>query len=344
MQIAKAQILASRPRWRPHARPRFRQEGVLSCSEHNKLHTVVEVKIHTKQSALNSDGRSVVFAHLLISRMAARMQHVSASTAYCSATAGRGRHQHRRATTAVGASLPSPEWPRVVPVRQQSPPSTSQASTSQAAVPSLQDIVSRGARQAPRRRMWYEEEEEALPFHVRDVATGDELVALLSAASGGDGGGLAQSAACAEGTFDGRAGLVVIEVFSRECRACYSLWPKMRMLLEEVSRETPVTLARVDLNAHPQLARAMGVRMLPWVEFHAGGGAGLSRELCSLRGTRLAFPCSLQPHHLSVLREAAGECAPPRCAWPPAAPSAAAAQLRRRLDDASAKLTAQYKG
>ena len=179
---------------------------------------------------------------------------------------------------------------------------------------SLQDIVSRGARQAPRRRMWYEEEEEALPFHVRDVATGDELVALLSAASGGDGGGLAQSAACAEGTFDGRAGLVVIEVFSRECRACYSLWPKLRMLLEEVSRDTPVTLARVELNAHPQLARAMGVRMLPWVEFHAGGGAGLSRELCSLRGTRLAFPCSLQPHHLEVLREAAGECAPPRCA------------------------------
>ena len=156
MQIAKAQILASRPRWRPHARPRFRQEGVLSCSEHNKLHTVVEVKIHTKQSALNSDGRSVVFAHLLISRMAARMQHVSASTAYCSATAGRGRHQHRRATVAGKATAVG------VPVRQQSPPSTSQASTSQAAVPSLQDIVSRGARQAPRRRMWYEEEERAV--------------------------------------------------------------------------------------------------------------------------------------------------------------------------------------
>ena len=37
VQIAGAQISASRPRWRPHARPRFRQEGVLSCCEHNKL-------------------------------------------------------------------------------------------------------------------------------------------------------------------------------------------------------------------------------------------------------------------------------------------------------------------
>lgn len=91
--------------------------------------------------------------------------------------------------------------------------------------------------------------------------------------------------------------LVIVEFFGTWCGACKGVYPKLCKILEE---HPDVILAKVDFDSNKPIAKAMGVRVLPYFMFYRGADGRLD-----------AFSASLSKVH--KLREAIEAHTSPRC-------------------------------
>jgi thioredoxin 1 len=62
-------------------------------------------------------------------------------------------------------------------------------------------------------------------------------------------------------------GLVVVDFYADWCGPCQMLEPT----LEDIARDHPVTVAKVDIDQHQHLAQQHGVRSVPTLVFYSDG-------------------------------------------------------------------------
>ena len=73
--------------------------------------------------------------------------------------------------------------------------------------------------------------------------------------------------------------LVIVEFFGTWCGACKGVYPKLCKILEE---HPDVILAKVDFDSNKPIAKAMGVRVLPYFMFYRGADGRLDAFSASL--------------------------------------------------------------